>query len=173
MTLKWKDAQRIAEELYDNEPDLDPVTLRLRELRERVLALPDFDDDPEKSNGGDSPGLARRALKPNASGRDAAQFLSALQVGVDNLNGLLQDGVALFHRGSGRRFQMHGGIVANTFVRDQNRMIGAGRAVFIGPCSGTVVKRPVFGEARTEQIAGHLIGCKVRQPLLTSRLRQC
>ena len=50
MTLKWKDAQRIAEELYDNEPDLDPVTLRLSELRERVLALPDFDDAPEKSN---------------------------------------------------------------------------------------------------------------------------
>lgn len=50
MTLKWKDAQRIAEELYDNEPDLDPVTLRLSELRERVLALLDFDDDPEKSN---------------------------------------------------------------------------------------------------------------------------
>ena len=50
MSLKWKDAQRIAEELYDNEPDLDPVTLRLSELRERVLALPDFDDDPGKSN---------------------------------------------------------------------------------------------------------------------------
>lgn len=50
MSLKWKDAQRIAEELYDNEPDLDPVTLRLSELRERVLAFPDFDDDPEKSN---------------------------------------------------------------------------------------------------------------------------
>ena len=50
MTLKWKHAQRIAEELYDNEPDLDPVTLRLSELRERVLALPDFDDDPENSN---------------------------------------------------------------------------------------------------------------------------
>lgn len=50
MSLKWKDAQRIAEELYDNEPDLDPVTLRLSELRERVLALPDFDDDPEKNN---------------------------------------------------------------------------------------------------------------------------
>lgn len=49
MSLKWKDAQRIAEELYDNEPDLDPVTLRLSELRERVLALPDFDDDPERA----------------------------------------------------------------------------------------------------------------------------
>ena len=50
MSLKWKDAQRIAEELYDNEPDLNPVTLRLSELRERVLALSDFDDDPEASN---------------------------------------------------------------------------------------------------------------------------
>ena len=33
MSLKWTDAQRIAEELYDAEPDLDPVTLRLSELR--------------------------------------------------------------------------------------------------------------------------------------------
>lgn len=50
MTLKWTDAQAIAEELYDNEPDLDPVTLRLSELRDRVLALEDFDDDPMASN---------------------------------------------------------------------------------------------------------------------------
>lgn len=50
MSLKWTDALAIAEELYDNEPELDPVTLRLSELRDRVLALPDFDDDPEKSN---------------------------------------------------------------------------------------------------------------------------
>lgn len=50
MTYKWTDAREIAEELYDNEPDLDPVTLRLSELRERVLALSDFDDDPEASN---------------------------------------------------------------------------------------------------------------------------
>lgn len=50
MSLKWTDALAIAEELYDNEPDLDPVTLRLSELRDRVLALPDFDDDPQKSN---------------------------------------------------------------------------------------------------------------------------
>ena len=50
MGYKWTDAREIAEELYDNEPELDPVTLRLSELRERVLALPDFDDDPEASN---------------------------------------------------------------------------------------------------------------------------
>ena len=50
MSLKWTDARAIAEELYDNDPDLDPVTLRLSELRDRVLALEDFDDDPEASN---------------------------------------------------------------------------------------------------------------------------
>ena len=50
MSLKWTDARAIAEELYDNEPDLDPVTLRLSDLRDRVLALEDFDDDPEASN---------------------------------------------------------------------------------------------------------------------------
>lgn len=49
MALAWKDSLSIAEELYDAEPDLDPVTLRLSELRDRVLALPDFADDPEKS----------------------------------------------------------------------------------------------------------------------------
>ena len=50
MRYKWTDARELAEELYDNEPELDPVTLRLSELRERVLALSDFDDDPEASN---------------------------------------------------------------------------------------------------------------------------
>ena len=50
MGYKWTDARELAEELYDNEPELDPVTLRLNELRERVLALSDFDDDPEASN---------------------------------------------------------------------------------------------------------------------------
>ncbi len=50
MGYKWTDARELAEELYDNEPELDPVTLRLSELRERVLALSDFDDDPEASN---------------------------------------------------------------------------------------------------------------------------
>ncbi|HBC69823.1 MAG: Fe-S cluster assembly protein IscX [Duodenibacillus sp.] len=50
MTLKWTDAQAIAEELYDENPELDPVTLRLSELRDMVLALADFSDDPMASN---------------------------------------------------------------------------------------------------------------------------
>ena len=49
MELHWSDVQRIAEELYDNEPDLDPTTLRMTELHAKILALPDFDDDPQAS----------------------------------------------------------------------------------------------------------------------------
>ncbi len=48
--LKWTDAQAIAEELFEAHPDVDPVTLRMTELHAMVMALPDFDDDPEKSN---------------------------------------------------------------------------------------------------------------------------
>ena len=47
--MKWTDTQRIAEELYDNHPDVDPKTIRFTQLRELILALPDFDDDPAHS----------------------------------------------------------------------------------------------------------------------------
>ena len=50
MGLKWTDSHAIAEELYDNEPDLDPTTLRMTELHAKILALPDFDDDPQASS---------------------------------------------------------------------------------------------------------------------------
>ena len=47
--MKWTDTQRIAEELYDNHPDVDPNTIRFTQVRELILALPDFDDDPARS----------------------------------------------------------------------------------------------------------------------------
>lgn len=50
MGLKWTDSRAIAEELYDNEPDLDPTMLRMTELHAKILALPDFDDDPQASS---------------------------------------------------------------------------------------------------------------------------
>ena len=49
MSLKWTDAQAIAEELYDADPDLDPLTLSFVKLHDMICALPDFDDDPEVS----------------------------------------------------------------------------------------------------------------------------
>lgn len=46
--MKWTDSQRIAEELYDVHPDIDPNTIRFTQLRDLILALPDFDDDPAR-----------------------------------------------------------------------------------------------------------------------------
>ncbi len=48
--MKWTDAQRIAEELYDRYPDVDPLTLRFTELHDKVCRLEGFEDDPERSN---------------------------------------------------------------------------------------------------------------------------
>jgi len=48
--LKWIDAEGIGIALAEKFPDLDPLTLRFTDLREKVLALEDFDDDPKSSN---------------------------------------------------------------------------------------------------------------------------
>lgn len=50
MELHWSDVQRIAEELYDADPDLDPLMLSFVKLHDMVAKLPDFADDPQKSN---------------------------------------------------------------------------------------------------------------------------
>ena len=47
--MKWTDTYQIAEALADTHPDVDPKTLRFTQLREWVLALPGFNDDPERS----------------------------------------------------------------------------------------------------------------------------
>ena len=48
--MKWTDAQLIAEELYDRNPDLDPKTVRFTDLHKWICELEDFVDDPNKSN---------------------------------------------------------------------------------------------------------------------------
>ena len=48
--MRWKDTQQIAETLYDLHPELDPLKLRFKELHAMIIALDEFDDDPEKSN---------------------------------------------------------------------------------------------------------------------------
>lgn len=44
--MRWTDINDIAIELCDAHPDADPLTLNFVDLRDWVLALPDFDDDP-------------------------------------------------------------------------------------------------------------------------------
>ena len=48
MGLKWTDVQDIAIELADNYPDTDPQYVNFVDLRNWVMALEDFDDDPER-----------------------------------------------------------------------------------------------------------------------------
>jgi FeS assembly protein IscX len=50
--MKWTDSLEIAIALHEQYPEVDPLTLRFTDLRERVLRLPGFDDDPGASNEG-------------------------------------------------------------------------------------------------------------------------
>jgi FeS assembly protein IscX len=49
MGLKWVDVLDIAIELDETHPDIDPMTVNFVDLRNWVMALDDFDDDPEHS----------------------------------------------------------------------------------------------------------------------------
>ncbi|KAF0813098.1 hypothetical protein IGB42_02498 [Andreprevotia sp. IGB-42] len=47
--MKWTDSREIAIALAETYPDLDPLTINFVDLRNRVLALPGFDDNPAHS----------------------------------------------------------------------------------------------------------------------------
>ncbi len=44
--MQWTDINDIAIELLDAHPDVDPLAINFVDLRNWVMALPDFDDDP-------------------------------------------------------------------------------------------------------------------------------
>jgi FeS assembly protein IscX len=46
--MKWTDVQDIAIELYDSNPDVDPRAVNFVDLRNWVMGLSEFDDDPER-----------------------------------------------------------------------------------------------------------------------------
>lgn len=48
--MKWSDIQRIAEELFDRYPDVDPLSVRFTDMHDWICKLEDFDDDPDRSN---------------------------------------------------------------------------------------------------------------------------
>ena len=50
--LTWLDAEDLGLSLYEAHPDIDPLTVRFTDLHKSVIALPDFEDDPGKSNEG-------------------------------------------------------------------------------------------------------------------------
>ncbi len=49
MALKWVDSLDIAIELDETHPDVDPRSVNFVDLRQWVIELEDFDDDPEHS----------------------------------------------------------------------------------------------------------------------------
>ena len=48
--LRWTDVHDIAIELAEQHPEVDVANLRFTDLWKWVQALPDFADDPKKSN---------------------------------------------------------------------------------------------------------------------------
>jgi len=48
MSLTWTDTLDIAIELAEKFPDQDPLKINFVDLRNAVLQLEDFNDDPEK-----------------------------------------------------------------------------------------------------------------------------
>jgi FeS assembly protein IscX len=50
--MTWTDAEDIGIALFERFPDVDPLSVRFTDLREWVMALPGFDDDPAASNEG-------------------------------------------------------------------------------------------------------------------------
>lgn len=50
MSLKWTDSLEVAIALLDAHPEVDPKTIRFTDLHRWVRELPEFADDPERSN---------------------------------------------------------------------------------------------------------------------------
>jgi FeS assembly protein IscX len=48
--VTWLDAEDIGIALREKFPEIDPLTVRFTDLREKVLQLEGFDDDPKLSN---------------------------------------------------------------------------------------------------------------------------
>ena len=48
--MKWTNADDLGIALYEKFPDTDPLTVRFTDLREKVMELEGFEDDPKASN---------------------------------------------------------------------------------------------------------------------------
>ena len=48
--MLWTDVNDIAVELFEKFPDLDPTYIVFTDLREMIMNLENFEDDPDRSN---------------------------------------------------------------------------------------------------------------------------
>ena len=51
-TLRWENAEDIAEALLESHPDVDPLSVRFTDLHRWVTELQTFQDDPQASSEG-------------------------------------------------------------------------------------------------------------------------
>jgi FeS assembly protein IscX len=49
-SLTWSSFEDIAIALSEKHPDVDPLTVRFTDLHKWIVELPDFKDDPARSN---------------------------------------------------------------------------------------------------------------------------
>jgi FeS assembly protein IscX len=50
MDLTWQDTGEIAIRLLETHPEIDPLSVRFTDMHAWITALPEFRDDPKKSN---------------------------------------------------------------------------------------------------------------------------
>lgn len=48
--MKWTSSNELGTALYEKYPEVDPLTVRFTDLRDKVLQLDGFDDNPKASN---------------------------------------------------------------------------------------------------------------------------
>jgi FeS assembly protein IscX len=48
--MKWTDTLDIAIALSETHQDIDPLKIRFTDLHQWITELPEFDDDPDRSN---------------------------------------------------------------------------------------------------------------------------
>ena len=52
MAYQWTNTREIAEELYDLNPQLHPLSVRFTDLHQWIVGLDDFDGNPDDSTEG-------------------------------------------------------------------------------------------------------------------------
>ncbi len=70
MRFGWHDTEEIGIQLFEQYPELDPLTVRFTDLHRWVTELDDFDDDPKESNEGLLEGIQMAWLEEYRDAQD-------------------------------------------------------------------------------------------------------
>ena len=100
--MKWTDAEDIGIALVEKFPGVDPLTVRFTDLREKVVGLDGFDDDPKMSN---EPKLEAIQMAWYEEFKDAQVALSTATIAIEP--GHLPPGHARLFRAADRGRRAH------------------------------------------------------------------